>query len=77
MMQLVPDRVVHDADQRYPGDSFNRNYYCLSKWCQMNSEQATLKTLKQVLKENDRTDLAQDIDKIDANVEHGYETAPP
>lgn len=75
MSELVPCRVIGDAEQRYQNDPQQKNVYCLNKWCQINGSQATLDKLKKVLENNDRNDLVHEVDRIDAR-EQGYETAP-
>ena len=73
--ELVPYRVISDAEQRYQNDPQQKIIYCLRKWCQMNGSRATLDQLKKVLENNDRNDLVHEVDCIDAR-EQGYETAP-
>ena len=74
MSELVPDRVISEAEQQY-SDLRQRFLYCLRKWCQINGCRATLDQLKKVLENNDRNDLVDEVDRIDAR-EQGYETAP-
>ena len=74
MSELVPDRVISEAEQQY-SDLRQRFSYCLRKWCQINGSRATLDQLKKVLENNDRNDLVDEVDRIDAR-EQGYETAP-
>ena len=75
MSELLPDRVISDAEQRYQNDPRQKFVYCLSKWCQINGSRATLDQLKKALENNDRNDLVHEVDRIDAR-EQGYETAP-
>ena len=75
MSELVPDRVISEAELQYNNDLRQRFLYCLRKWCQINGSRATLDQLKKVLENNDRNDLVYQVDRIDAR-EQGYETAP-
>ncbi|XP_070174366.1 uncharacterized protein [Littorina saxatilis] len=75
MSQLLPDATIIEAEQRYPGDMCLRYYSCLTKWCQVKGSTATVRELVTVLRDNDRTDLAEKVEVMDVR-EQGYETAP-
>jgi hypothetical protein len=65
---------IDSANNKYPKDIFERNFLLLRTWLTMNSSNASVNTLKDVLRSGGRSDIADEIEKMDAQPE--AETLP-
>lgn len=58
----VTDDVICQAAAEHPNNMIEKHYQCLKHWCSKNGCKATIEVLKKVLKECDRTDIAEYLD---------------